>query len=105
MAQLRTRSEGLQTSFTKPSAKAHRKNFGGSVIVCAGISNCRVVLWEHFNKWNGQTAAGMYKGHLTKALVKHRGRKDSYLVAEDNDPSVQERQGHRGEEAPSHPDR
>ena len=53
VAQLRTRSEGLETHFTKPSAKRHRKNTGGFVNVCAGISNCRVVLWEY--EWPGRS--------------------------------------------------
>jgi hypothetical protein len=87
VAQLRTRGEGLETHFTKPCQKAHRRNLGGSVNVCAGISNCRVILWEYYKKWNGQVAADMYKGPIMKALVKQRGRKSSYLLAEDNDPS------------------
>ena len=106
MSQLRTRSEGLQTSFTKPRAKARRKKFGGSVIVCAGISDCRAALWGRFNSWNGQVAAGMKKGLAAKASVKHRGRKAPHLVADGQRPlRVQERQGHRGENAPSHLDR
>ena len=60
VSQLRTRSEGLRASFTKPNAKARRENFGGSVIVCAGISNCRVLLWECFTEWSGQIAPDMY---------------------------------------------
>ena len=86
-AQLRTRAEGLQANFTKPRANTHRRNLGGSVLVCAGISNCRVVLWEYCNKWNGQVSADMYKGPIMNVIVKHRGRKPSYLLAEDNDPS------------------
>ena len=35
VAQLRTRGEGLETHFTKPSSKRHRKNTGGAVNVCA----------------------------------------------------------------------
>lgn len=86
-SQLRTRGEGLQPNFTKPSSKQHRRNFGGSTMVCAGISNGRIALWEYCNKWNAQIAADMYKGPIMKALIKHRGRKTSYLMAEDNDPS------------------
>ena len=87
VAQLRTRSEGLQEHFTKPNQKAHRTNLGGTVNVCAGISNCRVVLWEYYTKWNGQVAADMYKGPILKSLIKKRGRKAKYLLAEDNDPT------------------
>ena len=87
VAQLRTPEEGLEKFFTKPSAKRHRKNCGGSVEVCAGISNCKVVLWEYLTKWNGSVAAEMYKGPIMKTLKRVRGEKDSYLLAEDNDPT------------------
>ena len=30
-----------------PKAKAYRRILGGSVTLCAGISNCRVVSWEY----------------------------------------------------------
>ena len=86
-AQLRTRGEGLQKYFTKPRAGIHRKNVGGSVMVCAGISNCKIVLWVYCKKWNAQVAVDTYKGPIMKALKKHRGVKTSYLIAEDNDPS------------------
>ena len=85
--QLRTRAEGLKKHFTKPKAKEHRRNLGGAVNVCAGISNCRIVLWEYHSKWNGQVAAELYKGPILKALKKHRGLKASYLLVEDNDPT------------------
>ena len=87
VAQLRTPEEGLEKFFTKPSAKRHRKNCGGSVKVCAGISNCKVVLWEYLTKWNGSVATEMYKGPIMKTLKRVRGEKDSYLLAEDNDPT------------------
>ena len=45
-AQLRTHSDGLQPAFTKPELKRHRKNMGGTVNVCAGISKCRIMLLE-----------------------------------------------------------
>ena len=87
VAQLRTRSEGLQSAFTKPGIKRHRKNLGGTVNVCAGISNCRIVLWEYLQKWSGDAAAELYKGAMMDALVKARGAKRSYLICEDNDPT------------------
>ena len=86
-AQLRVRQEGLQKHFTKPKPTIHRKNLGGSVSVCAGIANSRLVLWEYYKQWNGQVAADMYKGPIMKALVRHRSRKPTYLLAEDNDPT------------------
>ena len=85
--QLRTRAEGLQTNFTKPKAALHRRSLGGAVTLCAGISNCRIVLWEYVHAWNGQVAADMYKGPIMKSLTKHRTVKPSYLLAEDNDPT------------------
>ena len=54
--------------------------------VCAGISNCRIVLWEYHSKWNGQ-AAELYKGPILKTLKKQRDLKASYLLVEDNDPT------------------
>ena len=87
VAQLRTRDEGLTDGFTKPGNKRHRKNMGASVDVCAGISNCRVVLWGYLPKWNGEAAAELYKGPIMKALVKRRGVKPTYLICEDNDPT------------------
>ena len=87
VAQLRTRDEGLTDGFTKPGIKRHRKNLGGVVNVCAGISNCRVVLWEYLPKWNGEEAAALYKGPIMDTLVRVRGAKPRYLIAEDNDPT------------------
>ena len=85
-SQLRTRSEGLCKHYTKPRAGKQRRNLGGKLNVCAGISGGRIVLWEYYTKWNAQVAADMYKGPIMKALLEHRGAKSSYLLAEDNDP-------------------
>ena len=87
VSQLRKREEGLAANFTKPKEKAHRRNLGGSVNVCAGISNCRIVLWEYYSKWNGDVAAEMYRVPISKTLKKERGVKSSYILIEDNDPS------------------
>ena len=85
---LRLASEGLNDEFTKPSKKKNRMNTGGSVSVCAGISNCRIVLWEYLKgRWNGDSAVALYQGPIMKALKKERGQKRSYTVLEDNDPS------------------
>lgn len=84
---LRTPSEGLNTECTKRSRKKNRYNCGGSVNICAGISNGRIVLWEYLPKtWNGQVAADLYEGAIIKTLRKVRGRKRKYLILEDNDP-------------------
>ena len=87
VAQLRTRAEGLQDGFTKPNNKRHRKNMGGTVNVCAGIANGRIVLWEYLPKWGGQAAVDLYKGPIMSKLRQKRGEKASYLIAEDNDPT------------------
>ena len=85
--QLRLRSEGLTKGFTKPNQKRHRRNLGGHALVCAGISNCKVVLWEYIQgRWGGAKAADMYKGPIMKTLKKKRGEKTSYFLVEDNDP-------------------
>ena len=85
-SQLRTPAEGLRKDFTKPRAGKQRRNLGGKLNVCAGLSGGRVVLWEYYKKWNAQVAADMYKGPLMQALIRRRGAKPSYLLAEDNDP-------------------
>jgi hypothetical protein len=88
VGQIRTPGEGLEKMFTKPNNKRHRLNPGGGAHVCAGVSNCRIVLWEYFGgRWNGEKAAEMYRGPIRRALKRHRGDKGSYLVAEDNDPT------------------
>ena len=63
-------------------------NIGGCVKILAGISGDRVLVWEDIGKkWNGEKAAEMYRGPIIKALRKARGKKRSFLIAEDNDPS------------------
>ena len=86
--QLRTRSEGLRKGFTKPNPKRHRRNLGGGrVMVCAGISKGRVVLWEYITgRWCGNVAAQLYKGPILKTMKKKCGPKRTYLLVEDNDP-------------------
>ena len=44
-------------------------------------------MWEYYKRWNGETAAKMYKGPILSALKKKRGVKRSYLIMEDNDPT------------------
>ena len=84
---LRTRGEGLQAGFTKPSGKKHNMNTGGKLKIVAGISNCRVAVWHYVDgTWNGDAAVAVYKGPVLKALKKNRGEKKSYIMVEDNDP-------------------
>ena len=86
---LRTRSEGVQPGFTKPSTKKQRVNPGGRVEVCAGIINCKIKLRHYLPKrnWCGAAAESLYRGPVISALKKHVGAKKSYLVMEDNDPT------------------
>ena len=84
---LRTPAEGMKPEYTKPSPRKHRINAGGSISLCAGIANGKIVLWEYLSgRWNGEAAAKLYKGPILKALRKHRGRKSCYKILEDNDP-------------------
>ena len=84
----RTRSEGVQPGYTKPSVKKHRINTGGTVKLCAGLIGCKVRIWHYLPKsWNGAEAAALYRGPIAKALKKHAGVKRSYSVMEDNDPT------------------
>ena len=85
---IRLPGEGLQPEMTKPSRKKNRMNTGGHASVCAGISNCRVVLWHYLPKvWSGAVAADLYSGPILSTLKKKRGVKRKYLVLEDNDPT------------------
>ena len=43
--QIRSRSEGLLPQYTKPNLKRNRKNLGGVLNLCAGVSKDRIVLW------------------------------------------------------------
>ena len=85
---LRTKQEGLQPGFTKPSASKHKSNPGGYVSILAGICNDRVVLWEEVKgRWNSSKAAEMYAGPIKKVLQRLRPQKRSWLIMEDNDPA------------------
>ena len=85
---LRTRAEGKKSFCRKPNQRKNRVNTGGTVSICAGIIGGKLHLWHDVGKkWNGRVAADLYRGPLIKALRKHCGDKDQYLVAEDNDPS------------------
>ena len=86
--QIRTRSEGLKTQYTKPNNKRNRKNLGGSFSVCAGIHRDRVVLWKYLApKWNGDAAVNLYKNDIQKVFRRLGpfGRKP--VILEDNDPT------------------
>ncbi|CAE8645805.1 unnamed protein product [Polarella glacialis] len=85
---LRTRSEGLDKGFIKPSDTKNKVNPGATASVCAAIINCRVKVWDFLPKrWCGQAAEELYKGPLIKALQKHRSLKNSYTILEDSDPT------------------
>ena len=85
---LRTPEEGLEDGFTKPNRKSHKVNTGGKVSVCAAIIGGRVRVWHYLtSKWTGAVAETLYKDVLHPALVKHRGKKRSYTILEDNDPT------------------
>ena len=86
---LRTREEGLSAGYTKPNTKKHCLNPGASVLICAGVINCKVKIWRYLpgNRWNGEAAAETYRKTIYPALKRHRGEKASYCVLEDNDPT------------------
>ena len=85
---LRKPSEGLKKGFTKPNIKKHNVNTGATLSVCAAIIGGRVRVWQYLPKtWCAQAAVDLYKGVIAPALLKHRGKKRSYIVLEDNDPT------------------
>ena len=84
----RTAEEGLQPGFTKPNARKHKSNPGGSVSILAGIQRDRIVVWEEVTgRWNAQQASAMYAGPIRRALQRTRPGKRSWLIMEDNDPA------------------
>ena len=82
---LRTASEGTEQGFTKPRDK-HSWTGIPSVSITAAVALDKVILW-HVNteRWNGQTAANMYRGPLLKALRRTWGKKKAYTIVEDGD--------------------
>ena len=63
-------------------------NVGGTVSVCSGVSNGRIVMWRFLPKaWDAKEAVALYRGPILNALKKHRGVKSSYTILEDNDPA------------------
>jgi hypothetical protein len=84
---IRTPQEGLKPEFTKPSPRKHRRNPGGCVNLCAGVSGGRIVLWEYlYGPWGGNAAVALYEGPILKTLQKTRGVKRRYTILQDNDP-------------------
>ena len=85
---MRTRQEGLDKGFTRPSLTKHKFNPGGHVHILAGICGGRIVLWEEIQgRWCGDRAAEMYAGPIKAALERWRPGKRSWLIMEDNDPA------------------
>jgi len=86
--QIRTRSEGLETQYTKPNAKRNRRNLGGKLKVCAGIRNNRVVLWKYLEgPWNAEAAKKIYEEDVKKLFKRVCPDKKSPTIVEDNDPT------------------
>ena len=85
---LRTRSEGLAPGFTKPNAKKHQRNTGGSVAVCAGICGDRVVMWKYIDgPWGESAADSLYRHDINRVLTRYAGSASGATIVEDNDPS------------------
>ena len=85
---LRTRSEGLAPGFTKPNAKKHQRNTGGSVAVCAGICGDRVVLWKYIDgPWGESAADSLYRHDINRVLTRYAGSANGATIVEDNGPS------------------
>ena len=84
---LRKGSEGLKKGYTKQDKRKHRTNLGGVSLV-AGIIKGKVRIWHYLDgKWSGPKAAEVYKKAVGPALVRAHGRKRSYTIIKDNDPT------------------
>ena len=86
--QIRTRSEGLQPQYTKPNSKRNRKNLGGVLNVCAGVSKDRIVLWKYLDgTWNADAAVKIYSDDIKNVFRRRCPDKISPTIVEDNDPT------------------
>ena len=86
--QIRARAEGLLPQYTKPNCKRNKRNLGGRVTVCAGISKDRVVLWKYIEgKWNGKAAESVYRNDIAKIFQRRVPHKAAPVIVEDNDPT------------------
>ena len=82
---LRTKAEGTEQGFTKPRSE-HSWIGIPSIAISAAIAKDRVILWHaHDTRWNGGTAAALYKGPLLQALRRTWGPQKKYLIVEDGD--------------------
>ena len=82
---LRFPSEGTHRGFTKPTITNLRWNGVPSVTIAAAVAKDKVIMWEAVDKWNGATAASVYKGPLLTALRRTWGRRRQYTIIEDGD--------------------
>ena len=90
---LRRRGDGLKPHLVKPKA-GNLKYSAPSVQVTAAVIKGRIRMWRYTTgrRWNGNEAASMYKGDLSKALKKAypevaRRPRAKFVVMEDNDPA------------------
>lgn len=82
---LRKASEGVSKGFTKPRQK-HAWIGMPSVGIAALVNKNRIIMWHVLKtRWNGATAAKLYKGPLLGALKRAYGKKQSYTIIEDGD--------------------
>ena len=82
---LRFPFEGTDRGFTKPRT-AHSWIGAPSVTIAAAVAKDRVIMWHDVGKkWNGATAASVYKGPMLTALRRTWGRRRQYSIVEDGD--------------------
>ena len=71
---LRSRKEGLQLGFTKPSNLKHKRNPSARVNICAGIMGGQVKLWHQLpQQWNRKISADLYRGPIKKTVTANSG--------------------------------
>ena len=82
---LRLSSEGVDAGFTKPRTE-HSWIGAPSVTIAAAVAKDKVIMWHDVGKkWNGATAAGVYKGPLLAALRRTWGNRRQFTLVEDGD--------------------
>ena len=77
----------MKPGYTNPDQRKHRTMLAGVNLV-AGIIKGKVRIWHYFDGvWNASKAAEVYKKVVPPALVRAHGKKRSYTVLEDIDPT------------------
>ena len=85
----RTKGQGLEAPYVRPSRRLKWNPGVRGVHVLAGVGNGKVMVWEYIDgrRWTGAVAAECYRGPIAAALSKEYPQRKTFTVLEDNDPT------------------